>query len=213
MSWRFPKFPVQDGLVPNVDDINANFREVTDELGGKLNEQNWHKGAVDKIREVEPSAAFVWHSAQRSHIDFFGGTTSGRHVITLNSNWTDVDDCSLTLQTAEGMLYILSSFQVSPGAYGDLDVFDQVMTLYGLKLDGLVIPESIIGTGEEQNDYAGGVAYGAIPLATSIIVPVSSGTHTLSLVCRTAMPGDVSSTRDKSMYLYNRELIALEMRR
>lgn len=213
MSWRFPKFPVRNGLIPNVDDVNANFREVTNEMGGKLNEQNWHKGTVDKIREVEANAAFVWHSAQRSHIDFFGGTTTGRHTITLNSNWVDVDDCSMTMQTAEGMLYILSSFQVSPGSTGDLDVFDQVMTLYGLKLDGLVIPESIIGTGEEQNDVAGGVAYGAIPLATSIIVPISSGTHTLSLVCRTPMPGVISLAKNKSIYLYDRELIALEIRR
>lgn len=212
MSWRFPKFPLEDGMVPAVDDVNANFREVTDELGGKLNEQNFQKGAIARISEVEPDAAFVWHSARRGYIDFFGAATSGRHEIVLNSNWTDIDDCQMTVQAAEGALFILASFQVSK-AYSDLGDQSHVVTLYGIKVDGLVIPESVIGTSEEMNDATGGVGYGAIALSTSIVIPMSSGSHSVSIVCRTLMPSDALSGHNTSIYLYNREIIALEMRR
>ena len=64
MSWKFPRHPIQSGRVPNVDDTNANFREFTEEIGGKLNEQNWHKDAVDSHSQIARKAAFVWHYAR-----------------------------------------------------------------------------------------------------------------------------------------------------
>lgn len=221
MSWKFPRHPIQSGRVPNVDDTNANFREFTEEIGGKLNEQNWHKDAVDSHSQIARKAAFVWHYARSSHINFLGGDTSGRFELKQTPEWQAISRCSLSIATAECLLYINAAWQVASIAVANLVDQNEMMAMFGIRVDGLVIPESIIGTGEERNDFAGGVAYGGIPLASSIVLPVSSGVHTIDLVGRgmlekydaAAATEGTHAERSESVYIWNRDLIVLEMRR
>ena len=80
--------------------------------------------------------------------------------------------------------------------------------LAAIEIDGYVIPESVIGGAEPDNDRAHGVMLPAMPLATDIVFPVGPGEHTVSISVKVG-----SASGGKGVHISNAELICLEMRR
>ena len=79
MSWRFPKFPTATNSVPDVDDTNANFYEVVEEIGGRLNEHNFASGSFTK-GQVSPEAGFVYHSNSKNSGNTDNPATAGNDI-------------------------------------------------------------------------------------------------------------------------------------
>ncbi len=215
MSWRFPKFPIKSGRIPDVDDTNANFYEVAEEVGGSLNEHNWGVGAITAKSDLAQDACFVWHSAS-------GGPNQEHAQIAIDPDstkvpertaWRQIDDAKSTFTSPGCLLWIHASLQVvqdpdTSGGAGWADDSGFNFVLVGIEVDGYVIPESIVGGAEPDNDRAFGVFWGAMPLATDIVFPVGPGEHTVSIVVKTGAKKD-----GRGVHVDDAEIICLEMRR
>jgi len=111
----------------------------------------------------------------------------------------------------------------------------------GIGVDGVVIPESVVGGAEPDNDRNYGLQVGSMPIATSVVIPVTAGQHTISIMVRVGprpptiiggrnadnpregvdsagAPGNdirdrISDWEGKAIVFGQREVIVLEMRR
>lgn len=233
MSWKFPKFPVKNTQVVDLEDMNANFEEFAEELGGQLNEHNWKEGAISSVTTIDKDAAFVWHSAG----DYVQTLTSwpqpntaqDAQLVSARPVWTSIENSSVTFTSPSCLLWIHGSVQINQGAVSSgTGLPSNTGTLWSgnyfvkiqlaIRLDNYVIPESIIGSEEVDNDYPAGVRMPMMPLVTSIAFPIATGSHTVELVVRTIgtvleKGTTLQNTSPKGFYISNREIITLEMRR
>ena len=219
MSWRFPKFPTKANRIPDVDDMNANFLAVAEELGGQLNEHNWKVNAITDKADVSQDI-FVWHSSfqdvqdQKAHISI-----SPRSIqIPERTSWRIIEgstggDASVTFSSPACLLWIHASLQIvqdpdSPtgNTWANDNYFNYALA--AIEVDGYVIPETVIGGAEPDNDRVHGVFYGAMPVATSVVFPVGPGMHKVSIVAKTG-----ARAEGRGIHVDNAELICLEMRR
>ena len=242
MSWRFPKYPVKNTQVIDLEDMNENFYGYAEELGGRLNEHNWKDGAIPATTSLAKDAAFVWHSGGAAPIKDMGApplpqaVTSAAvndQVVPAKPTWTKVSNCSLsftspdcvlwvhgTAQVNQGGCLLASPFRPAPppltsGQRWNNDYF--VFTQMAIQLDDYVIPETIVGGTEPQNDRGTGPKMPMMPLGTSLVIPVAAGQHTLDLVVRTVgLAADKTAAERETpagVVVSCRELICLEMRR
>ena len=210
MSWRLPKFPLLDTQVTDLDDLNANFLEFSEELAGRLNEHNWAGSvatpsarAITAVTDIDPAAAYVWHSASQ-YVNYasYGGNN---FQVDADIAWRTVTGTSITFTSPACLLSMWASWQLSPDNLATPN--NTPLPSFALKLNGQVLTESIIGGVEATNDPFGGLGYGLWPQSTSLIHPVPSGTHTVELVVKTL------AFSANFIHVLSRELIALEMRR
>jgi hypothetical protein len=237
MSWKFPKYPVKNTQVIDLEDVNANFREFADELAGQLNEHNWKEGAISATTSLEKDAAYCWHSAgahcvTASSPGWPTPVTSGSpkmQLITARPVWTPLDNVTLTFTSPGCLLWIHGSAQLNQapvdsgsglpsytGTIWDSDYF--VRLQLAIRIDNYVIPESIIGGVEVDNDRPAGMKQPMMPIVTSIAFPLAAGQHTVELVARTTgvvleKGGTTQDTSPLGFYASCRELMALEIRR
>ena len=219
MTWKLPRYLTADGRVVNAEDVNENLLEVVEELGGRLNEHNFSSNVIASTAEMSGDAAFVWHSADAGYVNHFSVIASGEvtndtigttQEIPAGVDWTAIlvdGNESISIVTPACSLWILASWQVCAAADASPRHTGNPGARYALKVDGQVISETIIGGVEDNNDKSYDIRYGAVPLATSVVLPVASGEHTISLVCRT------SSRNSAKTKIECRELIVLEMLR
>jgi hypothetical protein len=232
MSWRFPKYPVKNTQVVDLEDMNENFYGFAEEIGGRLNEHNWKEGAISATTHLAKDAAFVWHQDGEAPTLLSSMQTpgSGSQLITARPTWTKIDDCSLTFTCPSTFLWIHGTVQLiqvgingsgvpaeTSGEWGEKYL---VLMQVAIQLDDYVIPETIVGGTELNNDRASGIKQPMFPAGTSLIIPVASGQHTVTLVARAVGPTvdkDVTAVAGEEspwgFYAAARELICLEMRR
>lgn len=216
MSWRFPKFPTATNSVPDVDETNANFYEVVEEIGGRLNEHNFEAGTFSIYAALDSDAGFVFHAKDMGAGRIVPGPAIGGDDtrIPARSGWRKLEDASISFTSPATLLWINASLQVTQNpttmpagtAWANDDAFNYVMV--GIEVDGYVIPESVIGGAEPDNDRAYGVIWPTMPLATDIVFPIGPGEHTVSLVVRVG-----AREGGKGVHVGKCEIICLEMRR
>lgn len=210
MSWRVPKFPLLNTRVTDLEDLNANFFEYVEELGGSLNEHNWSGSvgtpsarAITAVTDIDPSSAFVWHSASQ-YVDY---TTLPTNAFLVEStiSWVAVSSTTISLSAPACTLMLWASWQLHPTAPNTPN--NTPLPSFALRVNGQIISESIIGSVEVENDPLGGLGYGVWPQGTNAIIPLPSGTHTVELVVKTL------AFTANFIYVGSREVVALEMRR
>ena len=238
MSHRFPKYPLVDtpagARVPDVDDMNANFYEISEELTGGLNEHNWDEASSNGLTISHLATdLFVWHNATvYQAIDGHTDTspawmpTGGNWVkIPYDPQWRTITGMTQTFTATGGLLWILASWQLRPedqqlfrdAAIEDVD--DTPCPSFALRLNGNVLAESTLGTVESSTYAVPGLSYGVWPQATAIVVSIPAGVHTVDLVARTGLdpkrrdPDNGSDAIVANAWVGSRELIILEMRR
>jgi hypothetical protein len=212
VSWRLPKFPLKNTRVNDADDVNANFYEVVEELGGHLSEHNWNQTTSIVNTDIASDAAFVWHSVAVVQAMFSNLTAATDFTpdggnwarIETTPGWELIDSMTRTFTSPGCLLDIQASWQMRPNIQTAPD--DSARCSFGIRLDGVVIPESILGIVDMENYRPAGIAYGPCPLECGINIPVGSGSHTVELVVRTT--GDNKETP----WVGSRELGVLEMR-
>lgn len=220
MTWRFPRYLLTDGRTVNADDVNDNFLEVVEELGGRLNEHNFAYDTISQTTEISGDAAFVWHSADSGYVNHFNVIAEAEVTndayeedpleIPAGVEWTPITvggDAAMSIVTSACALWVIASWQVTAASDAAPRHTGNPGARYALSIDGQVIPETIIGGVEDLNDKTYDIRYGAVPLTTSVVFPVASGEHTISLACRT------SNRNSSKTNIVCRELIVLEMLR
>lgn len=222
MSWKFGPFTVSTRDVVDVDTINESLLSVIEEVTGELNEHNFAENAFDNSdrgKLAEDIGIRVHHVYQEADPnDPADGSATTPNVLPVSTRWQAVDPTlTKTITTKGGKLWIIASFQCQIAAtFG---------ALFAIEINGTVLGDSLIGTGDIDNDRlaqaSGGVApfsftFGPVPcvwlpnagaIVIEAVVPVSPGQYVIRPVIRNPRLGS-----EVIQEVSNRELIVLEMR-
>tara|TARA_R100000234_G_scaffold115150_1_gene90880 strand:- start:493 stop:1212 length:720 start_codon:yes stop_codon:yes gene_type:complete len=238
MSWKFPKHPLKNDRVPDADEMNENFLASGQELVGRLNEHNFKANTFTQTN-VATRAAFVWHvgvgidgpggagNQDRNYIPFtFGPSNYNAHddtkthflVFAETQSWQEVSDSVLEFSSsscigqihASAQIWVDGGIKLNTGdgfrGAGDIHPCQPQMAI---KVDGVVIPETITGGVETAQDEILGVRPNqfCMPALTSIVLPLSPGPHRITIVVRA-----VGVPEGRAFRVGANELICLEMR-
>jgi hypothetical protein len=217
MSWKFPKHPIKNRRVPDAEAMNENFLSAGQELVGRLNEHNWKANTFTQS-EMSNEAAFVYHTASgiRNEIPWsLPGTSavpwsgsSDYQVLNEKADWAEITDSVLVFSSPICLAWIHASIQLysaNPTALGSATPQTQI----AIKIDGTVIPETITGgTEPEQNPNMGGASEQDMnSLVTTVVLPLAPGAHRITIVLRS-----VGHVQENDIWAASNELICLEMR-
>lgn len=238
MSWKFPKHPIKNDRVPDADEMNENLLASGQELVGRLNEHNFKANTFSQS-DVSTRAAFVWHvgvgidgpggagNQDRNYIPYsFGPSTYNANddtkthflVFAETQSWQEVPDSVLEFSSSSCLAQIHASAQIwvdrGPATVGAGSGFrtqsmEPCQPQMAIKVDGVIIPETIIGGVETSQDKYLGARPQAfcMPCLTSVVIPLSPGPHRIAIVVRT-----VGVPEDRGFRVAANELICLEMR-
>ena len=91
MAWRFPKYPLLVTRTPDIDDLNRNFYEYVEEVGGRLNEHNWDESASNGLTISHMADdIFVWHSASVTQAVDSNTDGHGTGHLPNGGNWFEI---------------------------------------------------------------------------------------------------------------------------
>lgn len=218
MAWKYPKYNNTDGEPIDAEAINVNFEAFIRETQGNLNEHNWASGAFTDAEDYEIGACLrIDHSydevtpmaAQTAAPANIAAIVSGTAYQTIAVyDWDVVDSTQIICDTA--LLWVIASFQHSVS-----NDFTRYGVQYGLRLDGVVIAETVTGSGGRNTDSNGEGLDGDgtnMPLVLDAILPVLSGPHTIELVARMCTSATIALPPTAAYWMVcNRELIVVEM--
>lgn len=220
MSWKFPKYPMKNTRVPDVDNMNENFLASAQEMAGQLNEHNWAKDAFTSAPLAttffEEDTAFVWHSnsVARTIIPF--GLLDGTGVradyvfFPERSDWREITESKLSFSSSSCLGWIHASLQFYQ-ENANSNPLDWTLCQFAIQIDGAVISETITGGTEPPQDRERAPLMWARSEAISLVFPLAPGPHEIAIVIRSA--GQHSSRDAKPAWIASNELICLEMRR
>jgi len=225
MSWKFGPFTVSTREVADIESINEDFLSVVEEVTGELNEHNFVENAfsaeTDRAKLADNVGIRLHHMYRTAdpNVAVDDADPVKPHTIPVSTSWRPLDSTYEKLVvTNGGDLWILASFQVKTGAvYG---------ALFALEINGTVMGDTLVGTGDIDNDQlesldivaSGTVDFGALPsvwlpnagaIVVEGVVTVSPGSYLIRPVIRN--PRLHSNDVDKQE-ISNQELIIVEMR-
>tara|TARA_R100000664_G_scaffold14444_1_gene22711 strand:- start:12333 stop:13079 length:747 start_codon:yes stop_codon:yes gene_type:complete len=248
MAWKYPKFDIRSGYVVDIDPINDNLLSVVSEISGTLNEHNFNSeegGEVPLSRlQLDAGAAFRLHTSSKA--------VSNEVTSPVNSDWLriqqtdgwqtfDSDGAVLEFVSRGAMTWLCASFQIM-ATYGtsrsSLEKFQKGFGfLVALKLDGTVIYDSLLGSGDPQTDFfrgpenraakknpsliaaqatpygGGGLSGARLPVVVDAMLELSPGPHKLELTVMSVRGYNWASEGVPRASISSREIFALEMRR
>lgn len=203
----------EDGNVLNYQDTNENLILYAGELGG-LNEHNFDEEGFDVSQLDQGAVLRVTSTRITGTLNADGGLDTGAcERLTRSAGWQTSADLTTSFEHPGGLAFVAISANLrllNPGGY-----------LFAVALNGYPILESCLGGLDEGNerisDDTGGTSTlksvscpglyrQAYPIVVEAVLPVTPGTHTVSLAYR-CYDGDVSV----SDYLGQAELILILM--
>lgn len=239
MSWKFPKHPLKNNRVPDADEMNENFLASGQELVGRLNEHNfkantftqsnvatraafvWHVGVgIDG-----PGGA---GNQDRNYIPFSFGPSSYNSnddtkthflVFAETQSWQEISDSVLEFSSSNCLAQIHASAQIwvdgGPNAIASGSGFRgnddprPCQVQMAIKVNGVVIPETITGGVETAQDKYLGIRpqQFAMPGLTSVVIPLPPGPQRIAIVVRC-----IGVPEGRAFRVGANELICLEMR-
>lgn len=215
MSWKFPKHPIKNRRVPDAEAMNENFLSAGQELVGRLNEHNWKANTFTQT-QMSNEAAFVYHTASgiRNEVPWplqdnpGASNPSDYQVLAERADWVEITDSVLTFSSPICIAWIHASIQLY-SAQPTYLANKSPQTQIAIKIDGAVIPETITGgTEPEQDWYIGGAPDQEVyPLVTTTVLPLPPGAHRIAIVLRS-----LGFVQEHGVWAGSNELICLEMR-
>lgn len=226
MTWTHPHLGMLDYSPLDYSDMNAAMRGIAT-VGGALDYHNFSRSGIDDRESLEADVAFTWAvAAQEADLDFDHGgpllsdyVALDVHVTALQGFWVPIADMTVTVRTKACMLWATFTGQHD----NDDDGYDSGANasstsygaMYAIEVDGTIISESIIGSGELSNevyDTSSGAGFttpavwgSQVAVLTECMVPVPAGVHVIRAM--TYMPA--ASSSQKLNFVSNRELIVL----
>ena len=268
MAWKYPPYPIKDGQVIGIDALNENFLGYTEELSGSLNEHNFSAklGAPVARTALAADAAHIIHRSAlgTGSVDDDAFST----IVSVNdyadkSNWLIVRQrdgwqsfmsstgthrrgMGLRMNAKGSMCWICGSLNIHTG-----DIYDRLGSSpdkqlgfgynIAIQIDGNVVFESILGSGDSTNEFynghngraaviatggtgakyntpqaGGGVIAAQLPVVVDAVVELSPGPHDIRIVVMNIRGQGKSGTSANdgwgpNAYISTRELFVLEM--
>ena len=263
MAWKYPPYPIKDGQVIGIDALNENFLGYTEELSGSLNEHNFSAklGAPVARTALAADAAHIIHRSAP-------GQGEGEAIPYVNdyvnrTNWLAVRQrdgwqsfttdtggnkrgMGLRMNAKGGACWICGSLNIHTG-----DIYDRLgpspdkQLGFGyniaIQIDGNVVFESILGSGDSTNEFynghngrgavidtggtgakyntpqaGGGVIAAQLPVVVDAVVELAPGPHDIRIVVMNIRGQSKSGTSTSAgwgpnAYISTRELFVLEM--
>jgi len=256
MAWKYPRHRVSNVGVIEIDDVNENFRGVVEEASGELNEHNWAAGSwSNRLTDLADDVGMrVWKNQTQVVPGVGGGAAgtygdviqSGAFVIEETKTWQPIDGLTLTIDSTGGSLWILSSMAtrlpwyregVLAGTQFETPSYSAFGAMFAIRLNGQVLEQSLVGSGDLTNDKMTTTVYRATPpgcgilsfntpapaalhagIVVEAIVPAAPGQHTIEIVTATPQPSRPKSkvTTDEAWWrklVNTRQVMVLELRR
>ena len=229
MAHVFPKRPVSSTTIMSVDELNENMLAIAQEAG-RLNEHNFKNGCQSSsVLYVEPGAAVALRAVKSDvdhEADFETLATSRPADIDLvlleeSSLWTTLEE--LEIETYNSLIWVLFSLQYSCHTN---DYTETGGAEFAVAIDGVIVAETITGTLDLDNAYAANLlsqqgGTGPIlpnrvrgcPISNDVVLPITAGRHTISLVGRQLIYNTISVGSNVSACVLSRTLIPIELRR
>ncbi len=213
-----------------LDAINSAIQDVQSEVSGELNEHNFAAFALEEVVEPpvpDPPSHIVMDFAIAAHqtlneADPYGGPFRGMDKST---SWRPVFGSELEFDTVGGNVHVIASWQAHHSAASDLSAG----MMYAFEVDGNVIPDALIGSGDMGNDLItngidfsafDGDGFGAwatgpgviaadIGLSLELLTYMAPGRHIVRLMSRyVSVDNDTGGTS----FTTNLEIYALDLR-
>ena len=224
MAQQFPKYCPKTGDVMSKEVYNENLRPFVEETAGHLNENNWKLNAVSSVDDC--SASYVLRTKHSyKTVNWTSWNTLGQPAanptdafkVTQKMEWQEIDDLSATFTTRGMLLWVMGSLQydgaelLSGGSSADYYSYLEFGLQFGIRVNGLVVEESIVGGLERANDVKGeGYAPDIAPVVLDALIPVPPGLVTVDIVVRMPKNSDFKTSDDYYFEIFNRELIVIE---
>lgn len=263
MAWKYPPYPIKDGQVIGIDALNENFLGYTEELSGSLNEHNFSA----KLGAPVARTALAADAAHIIHRSVPGGGDDADAIPNVNdyvdrANWltlrqrdgwqtfmsstgTHVRGMGLRMNARGGMCWICGSINIHTGDIYDSGTSAAMQLGFGyniaIQIDGNVVFESILGSGDSTNEFynghngraavintggtgakyntpqaGGGVIAAQLPVVVDAVVELAPGPHDIRIVVMNIRGQGKSGTSANdgwgpNAYISTRELFVLEM--
>ena len=224
VSWVIGNRRIANTYLLDVDEINDVFSPWTNELTA-LNEHNWTDGALEGIVTnslADSDFAIEMHQVIREREWESPGTTGVS--IPQSTRWSTVPGTSHTFNSNGGKALIIYSFQLGTGTI----LQDQSGLNFCIEVDGTPMLNSLLGTGDLQNDridkgisaiFSSGAStaitgtYGSSPsfksramaIRVQLITDITPGRHTVRLLARNLFTDDTAY-----QFICNCELIVID---
>lgn len=226
MSWAYPQHRHAGTYVLDNEEYNDNIAVFAAEVDGNLNEHNYEEGilatAISTGRCAEDMVLRVYNDKRpRDPQDYLATGLE----IPQASRWTRVDGTNESFVSRGGKILVVVSFQ----CHMDANNLTQCGLNFAIELDGQVMASSLLGTGDESNDFIDGGAgfdiedttqvpvfvlnYGTSPSFRAIQTPhrvvgvfhVEPGEHEVWLVAR-----NLRTVEECDQWITNCETIVLD---
>jgi len=264
VSWRYKLYSIEPAQVVTIDPINENFQPFVEELTSGLNEHNL---AVDAFTGHSSSprgaftddAVFILHLSQADAVEIgLAGYTSASSAnwvsIAGTGTWEAFDKTGLrkSFTSRGGTTYLCASFNIHCGKNRTHDSVptDDYPTgtpdyrqlgfgyLVALRLNGTVLNETILGSGDageddfrshrmtahvtEVEDYVkkdplgrfpqggGGLSAARLPVTVDAVVELLPGENLVEVVVLN-IKSSMQTFTGQTTYIGQRELYVLEM--
>ena len=250
MSWRFPRYKINDQDVIDYYAWNENALPFVEEATGMLNEHNFKYGAFNDLSKWDDDVGYRLHHVQQAADPNSyrihdpgpptrGGVSNGvrdddgdndgdadEEGIPANfiwmisrGGWSRIDDMIITVNTpaqgAQLWIQFSAQFELWRGSTVSISSGIDWGAQLAIRVAGTVVYESLVGSGEVENDPASGAAgvrnapaiWGRrYPVSMDCIVNVPPGSHVVEVVFYSE-----SANYDTSHFVSNRELTVLEI--
>ena len=256
MSWRYKLYSIEPEQVVTIDPINENFHPFVEELTSGLNEHNL---AVDAFTGHSSSprgaftddAVFILHLSQADDVP--GGTHG--YISPSDANWVSIAGTGTweafartglrkSFTSRGGTTYLCASFNIHCGKNRTVDTdgnpeYRQLGFGYlvALRLNGTVLNETILGSGDAgEDDFrshkmtanttignattkdplgrfpqgGGGLSAARLPVTVDAVVELLPGENLVEVVVLN-IKSSMQPFTGQTTYIGQRELYVLEM--
>lgn len=150
MSWAYPKHTFETGDPLDCEAMNDTIAAYASEVNGNLNQHNWQTDTLldlQGLSQVEPSIGLQIYE---------GGATVDPHAATSSmavaphrTRWSPIDGTEVEFTSRGGKAFVIISFQVhQPSVVAASSGLN-----FAIELDGVVMNDTLLGTGDESNDF------------------------------------------------------------
>jgi hypothetical protein len=262
MAWKYPYHLIKSDYVVDNIAVDENFLSVVEETSGYLNEHNFKVNEVTPLiqRKDAPEgySMKLFRSRPSSSPSPLGKTTAARSSLSIaDINWVQIPNTdgyetkasygiSMEFTSRGGPTWICASFNLHMHPLPRPAVLDPEASEYtsvvnpdggfgcncALELDGNIINESLVGSGDPTSEYykekayevanpdagepikikprGGGGINGSInSVVLDAVIDLPPGRHTI----RVAIDDIRASNTGNGPYISNREIFALELTR
>lgn len=250
MAWRYPPQYIGRNYAVDNSPINEGLGVVVGEISGMLNEHNFNTPDVPdnhflSRNDLTDDAALRLHygssPAGTEPVDYI--TKPNWVTISASDGWQSFTDtgCTLDFLALGGPAWLNASFNVHCGNNERTIIQKGYGYNFALELDGIMIAESLLGSGDSVAEFyngpggraaklkptkrahlntpqcGGGIAAARIPVVVDAVLNLTPGPHTLRLLVMNIRgrmrSGRAGGTLNLSTYISTRELFALELTR